>query len=92
VWVGHDAPRKLGSNETGGGLALPVWIDFMASALRGVPVSELPVPEGLIRGPADWVYDEFAGRRGVASVGIEDSVPTSPGASERSSILDLFRR
>jgi len=92
AWVGHDVPRKLGSNETGGGLALPVWIDFMAGALREVPVRELPVPGGLIRGPGDWVYDEFSAGRGVASVGLDDPVPAAPGAAERSSILDLFRR
>ena len=92
VWVGHDVPRKLGSNETGGGLALPVWIDFMAGALREVPVRELPVPGGLIRGPGDWVYDEFSGGRGVASVGLDDPVPVAPDPAERSSILDLFRR
>ena len=92
VWVGHDTPRKLGSNETGGGLALPVWIDFMESALRGVPLRDLPVPAGVMRGPGDWVYDEFAGRRGVSSVGLEGAVPAAADTTERSSILDLFRR
>jgi penicillin-binding protein 1A len=92
VWVGHDTPRKLGSNETGGGLALPVWIDFMESALRVVPLRDLPVPAGVMRGPGDWVYDEFAGRRGVSSVGLEDAVPAAADTTERSSILDLFRR
>jgi penicillin-binding protein 1A len=92
VWIGHDEPRKLGSNETGGGLALPVWIEFMASALRDVPVQMPPVPAGLIRKGADWTYDEFAGARGVTSLGLEDSVPAPPDTSERSTILDLFRR
>ncbi|MGA1316508.1 MAG: penicillin-binding protein 1A [Rubrivivax sp.] len=92
VWIGHDTPRKLGSNETGGGLALPVWIDFMAGALRDVPVRELPMPGGLIRGAEDWVYDEFSRGRGVASVGLDDPVPAAPDPAERRSILDLFRR
>jgi penicillin-binding protein 1A len=34
VWLGHDEPRSLGARESGGGLALPVWIDFMAQALK----------------------------------------------------------
>ena len=38
VWIGYDTPRKLGDRETGGGLALPVWIEYMAHALKGVPV------------------------------------------------------
>ena len=37
VWIGYDTPRKLGDKETGGGLALPVWIDYMRQALKGVP-------------------------------------------------------
>ena len=37
AWIGYDKPRSLGDKETGGGLALPVWIDYMGRALRGVP-------------------------------------------------------
>ena len=40
VWMGYDTPRKLGDRETGGGLALPVWIDYMETVLKGVPVQE----------------------------------------------------
>jgi penicillin-binding protein 1A len=29
-WMGHDEPRSLGERESGGGLALPAWIDYMA--------------------------------------------------------------
>ncbi len=91
VWIGYDNPRKLGSKETGGGLALPVWIEFMAHALKGVPVAQLEPPEGLQPMGTDWVFDEFAGGQGVASVGLDDKVPVAPSAEERRSILDLFR-
>jgi penicillin-binding protein 1A len=37
VWMGYDNPRSLGDRETGGGLSLPVWINFMETALKGVP-------------------------------------------------------
>ena len=37
AWIGYDKPRSLGDKETGGGLALPVWMDYMSRALRGVP-------------------------------------------------------
>ena len=40
VWMGYDKPRSLGDRETGGGLSLPVWINFMETALKGVPVME----------------------------------------------------
>jgi membrane peptidoglycan carboxypeptidase len=45
VWIGYDHPRKLGDRETGGGLALPVWIEYMQTALRGRPaLAEPPRP------------------------------------------------
>jgi penicillin-binding protein 1A len=96
VWIGYDTPRKLGSNETGGGLALPVWVEYMQHALKRVPVAEPLPPEGLIdQGPGEWVYDEFSAGRGISQVGMEDpaeAVPPTPTVEERSSILDLFRQ
>ena len=95
VWIGYDSPRKLGDNETGGGLSLPVWIDYMRHALAGVPVQEYPVPEGLVNLGDEWYYDEYARGSGVGSVGLEDKMPatpTAPNEDERKGILDLFRR
>ena len=47
VWVGYDLPRSLGEGETGSRAALPIWIDFMKDALKGIPPSDFPVPEGI---------------------------------------------
>ena len=92
VWIGYDNPRKLGDRETGGGLSLPVWIDFMQYALKSVPVQELDPPSGVVRSGPYWVFEEFASGGGIASLGLEDTVPVAPSAEERSSILDLFKR
>ncbi len=91
VWIGYDNPRKLGDRETGGGLALPVWLEYMAHALRGLPQQVAEVPEGLVQQGSDWIFDEFAGGGGVGSVGLEDKLPEPPSETERKSILDLFR-
>jgi penicillin-binding protein 1A len=48
AWVGFDQPRSLGKNQTGGRVALPIWIDFMARALRGLPEAPRSAPEGVI--------------------------------------------
>lgn len=53
VWVGFDQPRSLGRGETGSSTALPVWIDFMAAALRDRPESTLPRPPGLVTARID---------------------------------------
>jgi len=92
VWIGYDTPRKLGDRETGGGLALPVWSEYMAHALKGVPVRELTPPEGVTQIDGDWSFDEFSQGAGVRSLGLEDVLPPAPTPEERSSILDLFRR
>ncbi|MGL6108532.1 MAG: penicillin-binding protein 1A [Rubrivivax sp.] len=92
VWIGYDTPRKLGDRETGGGLALPVWIEYMAHALKGVPVREFTPPEGVIQANGDWSFEEFSGGAGVHSLGLEDVLPQPPTSAERNSILDLFRR
>jgi len=96
VWIGYDNPRKLGDNETGGGLALPIWIEYMKHALKGVPVQPFTPPEGVINMNDEWYYEEYARGSGVSSLGLEDKLPASapaaPNEDERKSILDLFKR
>lgn len=110
VWMGYDNPKPLGSSnaETGGGLSLPIWINFMQQALQGVPIATLTPPLGLTKANGDWAYTEFAGA-GVSSLGLGDTwglpkkeqdelLNLSPGeakpasAEEKSSILDLFKK
>jgi penicillin-binding protein 1A len=69
VWMGYDNPRSLGDRETGGSLSLPVWINFMDSALKGVPVMEPSAPEGVVNVGGEWYYDEYARGGGVANLG-----------------------
>jgi penicillin-binding protein 1A len=46
TWVGFDTPKSLGDKETGGGVALPIWIDYMAKVLPKLPEIPRPIPEG----------------------------------------------
>ena len=92
VWIGYDNPRKLGDRETGGGLALPVWIDYMQHALKKLPVATPNVPDGLVQRGSDWVYAEYGEGGGISSVGLEDKTPAPASTEEKGSILDLFRR
>ncbi|EDY87296.1 penicillin-binding protein [gamma proteobacterium HTCC5015] len=48
VWVGHDSLKTLGYGGTGSGAALPIWIDFMEVALKGVEESRLVQPAGVV--------------------------------------------
>ncbi|MDR2637915.1 MAG: penicillin-binding protein 1A, partial [Zoogloeaceae bacterium] len=58
AWIGFDQPRKLGSRETGGYAALPIWTAFMQTALDNVPQEYLAQPEGLARIGDDIYYTE----------------------------------
>jgi penicillin-binding protein 1A len=98
TWIGYDNPKSLGDRETGGGLSLPVWISFMQTALKGVPVSEPQAPDGVVNRGGDWFYDEYTKGAGITSLGLDGNkgeVTTKPTGStveqERKSILDLFR-
>jgi penicillin-binding protein 1A len=48
VWVGFDQERPLGEAEEGARTALPVWIQFMGEALKGVPEQSRTMPDGLV--------------------------------------------
>ncbi len=47
VWVGYDSQRPLGSGETGGRAALPIWLSFMKEAMKSYPPQEFEVPQGV---------------------------------------------
>jgi penicillin-binding protein 1A len=90
VWFGYDTPRSLGTQASGGSLALPAWIQFMGTALRGEPVRSLSPPEGVVSLPTGWRYSEWAEGGFLAELGLDDTpidrslipTPPVPGASE----------
>jgi penicillin-binding protein 1A len=47
VYIGFDKPTPMGRGSTGGGLAAPVFKEYMAAALEGVPPVAFKVPEGM---------------------------------------------
>jgi penicillin-binding protein 1A len=105
VWMGYDTPKKLGDKETGGGLSLPIWIDYMQYALKGVPVTEYPAPEGVVNVNGEWFYNEYAKGSGVSTLGTQEAAPGNAGqqtgsagaiqvlppSDEKKRILDLFK-
>ena len=48
AWMGFDNPHSLGSGETGGGAALPMWMSYMATALKNVPEAVYTMPDGMV--------------------------------------------
>jgi penicillin-binding protein 1A len=80
TWVGKDQPGPLGDKETGSKAALPIWIDYMRGALKGVPLEKtMSQPEGVTsilidpktglpsenNGVLEYFYEENAPREGT---------------------------
>jgi len=103
AWIGYDAPRSLGDKETGGGLALPVWMDYMSRALRGVPEYKSSMPPDVVSLGGELYFDDMTPGHGfVATIGVSQAVPedvsgTGPapapqvGEQEKQDIMNLFK-
>lgn len=89
AWVGFDQPKTLGRNETGGSAALPIWIDYMAVALKNVPEEPFNPPAGVMvmqidpetgvrssgGGISEYFYQEFPAPDHTAEVPGAEKLP-----------------
>jgi penicillin-binding protein 1A len=55
IWLGYDQRRSIGSHETAGKVAAPIWADFMKQSLGDSPVEPFLPPDG--------VYQTLVNRR-----------------------------
>jgi penicillin-binding protein 1A len=60
VWVGYDQLRSLGTGETGGEAALPIWLQYMQVATKGVPETKFTPPEGVVKVQVDRATGKLA--------------------------------
>jgi penicillin-binding protein 1A len=51
AWVGFDQPKTLGKNQTGGVVALPIWLGYMEKVLGDIPEMSRTVPPGIVAVP-----------------------------------------
>ena len=89
AWMGFDQPKTLGRNETGGNAALPIWIDYMAVALKNVPEEPFNPPAGVMvmqidpqtgvrasaGGISEYFYQEFPAPDQAAEVPEAEKLP-----------------
>ncbi|MEZ2722030.1 penicillin-binding protein 1A [Paenalcaligenes hominis] len=97
AWMGFDQPRSLGSSETGGGLSLPIWTNYMQTALKDVPQKPLgPVPSGLQQSNGNFYYNEFPPSKAIMRVGLpsalDDSLYNDEGADGPDQIGELLQQ
>lgn len=65
-WMGYSQPKSMGRGESGSRAALPLWVNFMQTALKGIPERpQSPPPAGLAQttnsdnGRPDYYYQEY---------------------------------
>jgi penicillin-binding protein 1A len=51
AWVGFDQPKTLGRNQTGGVIALPIWVGYMEKVLSDIPDTPRTLPDGVVMVP-----------------------------------------
>ncbi len=78
AWIGFDKPKNLGNRETGGGLALPIWISYMQKALANTPMMNREMPAGISAVGNDFTYHEYLESGGVSSIGLTPAGDAKP--------------
>ncbi|MDR5848144.1 penicillin-binding protein 1A [Caballeronia sp. LZ003] len=103
AWIGYDNPRTLGDKETGGGLALPVWMDYMTRALKGLPEYKPMTPPDVTSLGGELYFDDMTPGHGfIATIGVSqassaarvsgDTAPApAAGEQEKQDIMNLFK-
>jgi penicillin-binding protein 1A len=74
AWMGFDQPKNLGNKETGGGLALPIWISYMQRGLKEIPIEERAIPKGIIQAEGDYFYAENPPGSAIRNLGETEQV------------------
>lgn len=72
AWVGYDTPRDLGVLETGGKVALPIWMEYMRGALKDVPSARQPPPRGVVQIQGDLYLNEATPETGIKTLGMSE--------------------
>lgn len=92
VWIGYDQHRSLGAS-TGGSLALPVWKQYMETAIEHRSESTRDLPSGLVLTDNDFVYSEYLSGRCIIddNAFIHSSFECSQVESEGKAVSVLHR-
>ncbi len=91
AWVGYDDFSPLGSRETGGVAALPMWIEFMQVALKDTPETPLEAPEGIVKAyinPETGLLTAAANKGGIWEFFQAEHVPTESSSDNAATDSD----
>jgi penicillin-binding protein 1A len=84
AWIGFDQVRSLGKEETGAHAALPMWMDFMKTALAEAPETLMAQPAGITTvriDPRTGKATSARNPKGVFEVFRADASPKKPASA-----------
>jgi penicillin-binding protein 1A len=84
VWVGFDQERPMGEAEQGSRTALPIWMQYMREALKGIPEQHRPMPDGLVTlriSPTAGTLVSAENPDGISEIFMADHLPAAAEAS-----------
>ena len=92
AWVGFDDHSSLGTGETGGRAALPIWLGFMRAALESRPARDFDIPPGVLSVRVDPSTGLLAGSHvpGRAENFLEGTAPTAEAPPPGQASPDRF--
>ena len=86
AWLGFDNSSPLGHGETGGKAALPMWIEFMKTALQDYPEKPFLPPSGIVEAyinPNDGLLINPNNKHGIWEYFSEETAPTTYSAPRK---------
>lgn len=86
VYIGYDTPRSMGNSSTGGGLAVPIFTDFMAKALQGTPPTPFNVPQGMTTA---WINPSTGAKAFEGEAAIEEAFKPGTGPNLMTSVIGV---
>ncbi len=86
IYVGYDQPRSMGSASTGGGMAVPIFTDFMANALQGRPATPFNVPAGM---QTAWINPDSGVQAYEGEAAIAEAFKPGTGPNLVTSVIGL---
>jgi penicillin-binding protein 1A len=91
AWVGFDSAKSLGRDETGGKAALPMWIDFMRTALKNTKEMPFTPPAGIVKRTENGISDFFIKDQAPRKVSASAAPPQRESSSSSASTKHKHR-
>ncbi len=86
VYIGYDQPRSMGSSATGGGMAVPIFTNFMAKALQGKTPTPFNVPTGMTTA---WINPNSGAKAFEGEASIREAFKPGTGPNLMTSVIGL---